>query len=593
MIRRPSLDLRALAMTTALAFLAATLWAMPAARATTCRPTPATAQYPSDDPWTNDRIVYVHGRAMNQWPAQALLSATWNWSHQWMNYDGSARLTDWYARYTVAETLAANCTAPRRCVIVCHSAGCARTLLALDDLRAQGRPANGVLWTEAIASAAGGTEVANVSTRWYVKLLAKLTQSDQGGAAAIDADLTTNSMRGTFAYIQNGAGAPMYHYAGSVDMCAKINVKKSVAKGMVSAAQFAYQTYQTFGAITVGNLIAQAGNVIKGLISNPIAFAVGVVVVSLIGWLVSKVKLKVCGNSYLPGGLGDGAVPVHSAAGYADTLGHASHADGAAKFAWRTYAQVPLFPQDHRGIFAPGVYNASLHLAGWTYPACEDTVQVPAEVPQALITTEEADGVPDTDNGEQPLAAAPTCGSPTFSGSNVLYATCADGCCNQDRTGTEACGCGEALCMAPGDSYRSYYSGARCDGVEYASRTAACNDGQVRTWDGFGMVGASPQGGAYANSWRDQDGTCHATATYVVGYGAYDNYTGTTISDTQIASWDSGAALWGGGALYRVYRADLPSPMPGVEDGDVLYDATYYDPWSYYCQYYGYYGYCY
>ncbi|MCL4225969.1 MAG: hypothetical protein KJZ91_16020 [Myxococcales bacterium] len=582
MTRRRSPEHRLLAACSAVAFLAAMLWVLPAARATTCRPTPATAIYPAADTWTNDRIVYVHGRAMKQWPAQALLSAAWSWSHQWMNFDGSARLTNATVRTTVANTLAANCTAPRRCVIVCHSAGCARTLLALDDLRAQGRPANSVLFIEAIASAAGGTEVANVATRWYVKLLAKLTRSDQGGAAAIDTDLTTGSMRGTFAYIQNGAGAPMYHYAGSVDLCATIKIKKKVAKGLSEAASYAIMKYTSFGGALTG-IITRAG------VTTGVAGAIaGFVVTAVIGFFLSKVKLKVCGNSYLPGRYGDGAVPVHSAAGYADQEAHASHHDGAAKFAWRTYAQVPLFPQDHRGIFAPGVYNASLHLAGVRYPACEDTVRVPAEVPEALITTEEADSVPDTDNGELPLAAAPTCGSPTFSGDNTLYSTCADGCCNQDREETVACGCGEALCVAAADSFRSYYSGPTCDGIEYASKTAVCSDGQVRTWDGFGQVGAAAQSGAYPQSWRDQDGICRALAvTY--DYTTYYAASGALVPASQVGSWGGGAALGGYGNLYRVYRTELPSPFPGVEPQDVLYDAYYYDPmYYYYCYHYGY-----
>jgi len=42
---------------------------------------------------------------------------------------------------------------------------------------------------------------------------------------------------------------------------------------------------------------------------------------------------------------------------------HGSHADGAAKYVFRAYEQVPLFDQDHVGIFRPGVQLGSLRVA--------------------------------------------------------------------------------------------------------------------------------------------------------------------------------------------------------------------------------------
>lgn len=167
---------------------------------------------------TYNKIVYLHGRSMSGWPTNARLQASSSWNHVSLSYNGSDRLTSSTPRNAVKSALRTNCSGSNQCVIVCYSAGCARMLLAFDDLVAEGTPANRVVWITAAGSAAGGTEVADKATRWWVKLLAKIF----GGSAAIDNDLRVGTMRGTFGFIQNRAPVPMYHLAGSRDMCRKV-----------------------------------------------------------------------------------------------------------------------------------------------------------------------------------------------------------------------------------------------------------------------------------------------------------------------------------------------------------------------------------
>lgn len=165
-----------------------------------------------------NKIVYLHGRSMGGWPSNGLVPASSAWDQVTLSYNGSARLSDSTVRATVKSALATNCRAPNQCVVVCYSAGCARMLLAMDELVAAGTPADHVTWITATASAAGGSEVADAATKWYALIMSKIF----GGSAAIDADLKVNSMRSSYGYIQNRAPVSMFHLAGNHNMCRKI-----------------------------------------------------------------------------------------------------------------------------------------------------------------------------------------------------------------------------------------------------------------------------------------------------------------------------------------------------------------------------------
>ena len=193
-----------------------------------------------------------------------------------------------------------------------------------------------------------------------------------------------------------------------------------------------------------------------------------------------------------PGSLGDGAVPVHSAAGYADAGAHGDHADGAAKYVFRAYEQVPLFAQDHVGIFRPGIQLGSLRVAVASAPAtqCIDAVNTAdtGESP-ASIVYEDADAATGSLSEVASIALLQICGNDMFatSGEQPMYATCygQGGCCDNFSTGTTSgCTCGEAVCTQASREYRSYFTGTECSGYEYA-----VNDW---SWDGQGMVGATP-----------------------------------------------------------------------------------------------------
>ncbi len=240
-------------------------------------------------------ILYYHGRSMGGWPGVGLLKAPAGWSHIAFTYDGSERVNNSTVRSIAKNGLKTYCRgSSNECVVVCYSAGCIRVLKALDELVAAGTPANKILWIEATASAAGGSEVANYTTKWWKKLIVKLF----GQYAKIDEDLRPTTMRGTFGYIQNRAPVSMYHSAGKRNMCQKF----------------------------LGGLI------------------------------------KLCGNSRMPGGYGDGAVPAHSACGYAAAGSRSQCCLSYSKYTNRQVASCALHDHNHTGMLAVGVISASLRL---------------------------------------------------------------------------------------------------------------------------------------------------------------------------------------------------------------------------------------
>ncbi len=389
-------------------------------------------------------VVYLHGRSMNGWPSPATLGATPDWSHVQLTYNGSASLADSGIRNTIADTIATYCGGGNQCVVVCYSAGCARMLDSYKLLKDQGRyPAN-ILWSEAAASAAGGSELAAYSTKWWVKLLAKIFNMD--GAAAIDYDIQPNIMRyGAYASIQNQATAPVYHLAGNQDICITIKI-------------------------------------------------------------LFFIRVKLCGNDRFPGDQGDGVVPVHSAGGYADTGAHYDTNDGSAKYVFRAYEQTPLFAADHRGIFGPLVALGSLRLAVGKNASCPNLPTVPASVPDASIIYDDGDGAFTEESS--PLGLLVLCGETLWNGSPPLYATCqsVNGCCSSFSSGSAGgCTCGEGLCRQAKIARASYYTATDCGGTEY-SATAGPND--FVSYDGIGMVGEATQGATVRSMRSWPDGLC-------------------------------------------------------------------------------------
>jgi hypothetical protein len=317
-------------------------------------------------------------------------------------------------------------------------------LLSYRQLKDEGRYPDGILWSEATASAAGGTEVAVVATRWWVKLIAKIFGFE--GSAPIDDDIQPNVMRwGAYASVQDEATAPVYHLAGSENIC------------------------QTFTIL----------------------------------WLI---KVKLCGNSHFPGGFGDGAVPVHSAAGYADTWAHASTQDGSSKYVFRAYEQTELYPFDHRGALGPLVSAASLRLGVSQIINCPNMPAVDSNLPDASIIYDDGDGAFTEESS--PLSMLKTCGEDMWNGEPPLYATClaAEGCCTEFSVGNAGgCVCGETLCKQAQVARRSYYTGAGCTGTEYGE---AFSPSDYVSFDGLGMDGEATTAVAVVSMRGWPDGQC-------------------------------------------------------------------------------------
>lgn len=404
-------------------------------------------------------IVYLHGRSMNGWPGNALLGAPAGWTHVTMNYDGSASLANGSVRGPITDTIAAHCGSGNQCIVVCYSAGCARMLDAFRVLKDQGRyPAN-ILWSQAAASAAGGSELASFSTKWWVKLLAKIFNLD--AAAPIDNDIQPNVMRfGAHASIQNQATTPVYHLAGSRNICIKLKIL--------------------------------------------------------------FISIKLCGNSRFPGDLGDGVVPVHSAGGYADAGAHASTNDGSAKYLFRAYEQTPLYPVDHNGILGPLVTAGSLRLAVGKTPNCPNLPAVDATIPDASIIFDDGDGAFTEESS--PLRMVALCGNDLWNGSPPLYATCfsAAGCCSDFSSGSAGgCTCGETLCRQSKIARRSYYTGTGCTGTEYAESTGL-ND--FVSFDGLGMVGEATASVITRSARNWSDGRCQVLLRRVQYAGCFEDF---------------------------------------------------------------------
>lgn len=439
-------------------------------------------------------VVYIHGRSMNFWPSAANLSVPSGWTHAPLSFNGSSRLTS--TATAIKSHISTRCRGTNECVIICYSAGCARTLYALEQLRAAGTPADKTLWISAGASAAGGTKAAELATNKGITLLRKLFLTNPGESTqAIDYDLTRNRMRGTYGYMQNSAPVAMYHIAGSKNICIKTKIR---------------------GLSTVASAI---GKWVGGLVAGPVGSVIG----GILGSLFGSQKVKLCGNSLFPGKYGDGIVPVHSAAGYSNDLAHANHADGGPKYNLRAYEQVALFNVDHRGIFEPMVEKASLRMAINKNATCTN---LPAEGSEgvASITYEDGDSsVTEHTPGELLMY----CGASALS-DPTEYSTCVGsmGCCDNFSAGaTSGCTCGESLCIQSRWSTRSWFTGDKCSGTEYAEGANAA----YQSWDGLGMIGTGVTSFT-ARSMRDTDGKCKALTRKATWSGGCPEYYKTTKS---------------------------------------------------------------
>jgi hypothetical protein len=243
-------------------------------------------------------VVYLHGRSLDRYPPAAFLR---NLPVGWQNvagfYNGNARIQD-LRSFIVNNLLVPFCTGDNQCVVICHSAGCLRTLVGLQDVGGAGN-LSGLLWVEAAASAAGGTRLANTSTQGFIGWLAKLF----GAYASIDQDLRVEVARGTWGFAQDSMGQgvggtkPMYHVAGGKNMCRRF-----------------------------------------------------------------LFFIKLCGNSHLGcAGNGDGAVGVDSACGYSSEGCYFTCTNsGSGTYAGRTCETCPVQSYaDHSSILAVGVGEAS------------------------------------------------------------------------------------------------------------------------------------------------------------------------------------------------------------------------------------------
>lgn len=446
-------------------------------------------------------VVYLHGRSMSGWPSNAMLGAPAGWAHVPMSYNGSASLGDSAIRTSITNTIASYCGAGNQCVVVCYSAGCARMLDAYKLLKDQGRyPAN-ILWSEAAASAAGGSELAELSTKWWVNLLAKIFNLD--GAAAIDYDIKPNVMRnGAYAAIQNQATTPVYHLAGSQNICTTLKIL--------------------------------------------------------------FIRVKLCGNSQFPGNSGDGAVPVHSAGGYADRSAHYSTNDGGGKYLFRAYEQTPLYGADHTSILGPLVSAGSFRLAVGKTANCPAVPAANAGIPDASIVYDDGDGA--FAEEASPLAMLALCGNDMWNGATPLYATCYStaGCCTSFSTGSAGgCACGETLCKQAQVGSRSYYTGDNCTGTEYSE---AVGPGTFISWDGLGMVGQATASNVVVSSGRTWgDGRCQMLAHRTTWSGACPELTPTTKTI---------------GAARRIYRPSGAPPPPAGSARELVVSSTNY-PGSY------------
>jgi hypothetical protein len=182
-------------------------------------------------------VLHFHGRSQGSWMSTdggarmplANVSAN-GWTNKTFTYNGSARIigneTDSsidvnsvnYALRTYCGTGSGNV-----CIVHCYSTGCYRAMKAVDDIRSGygGQVSNslaGMLYMEGSGSAAGGTDLAELSTGLFTSWMAKIL----GQQEAVDYDLTRARARTDFAYIHDGMPVQFWHVDGNMEICKKL-----------------------------------------------------------------------------------------------------------------------------------------------------------------------------------------------------------------------------------------------------------------------------------------------------------------------------------------------------------------------------------
>ena len=208
-------------------------------------------------------IVNLHGRSMQTWTHDGDVSLG-NWKNYaavqtnvYLGYNGSTSLADPNTDSFVRGRIQTYCSSGNSCILHCYSAGCLRMVKAVSDLRAQGYTLPGLMWSEASGSAAGGSELAELSTSGLTGMLAKLF----GAQEKIDKDITPGGARNTWGYTQGNMGAWVYHTAGTKNLCKKIlffkicgNKYLKGGRGDGLVAMHSSFGYNTNGDFAHGNL---------------------------------------------------------------------------------------------------------------------------------------------------------------------------------------------------------------------------------------------------------------------------------------------------------------------------------------------------
>jgi hypothetical protein len=180
--------------------------------------------------WSSDAlagryIIHLHGRSSGGWSPETVNVGTipgGGWQNVTLCYNGSARLNSAETNAIVKNEIRNKCSSANMCVLHCYSAGCARMLKAVSDLRAEGADLGGLQWAVASGSAAGGTGLAELSTTGLTGFLAKLL----GVQEPIDHDITPGAARNTWGYIQHDMPKLTYHIAGRKDTCVNLLVAR-------------------------------------------------------------------------------------------------------------------------------------------------------------------------------------------------------------------------------------------------------------------------------------------------------------------------------------------------------------------------------
>ena len=202
-------------------------------------------------------IVYLQGRSWASWNGETVSAS--GWTSVTFSFNGDAPLNGNETNVTVRNALSTYCSGGNSCIVHCYSAGCLRMLKAVYDLHALGNPLPGLLYAESSGSAAGGSELAELSTQGLTKYIAKLI----GQQEKIDYDLTTGAARNTWGYVQNSFGANLWQFGGRNDICKSLLFFKicgnsflpGTADGVV--AMHSYSGASSVGAYTNGCDVAK------------------------------------------------------------------------------------------------------------------------------------------------------------------------------------------------------------------------------------------------------------------------------------------------------------------------------------------------